>query len=289
MSGMTHPSVVRMTRFPLYEGEVLDGLRLRFVDVPAQHDTGAPPLVLLHGLASRLEEYEELIPFLCRHRRVVVLDLPGNGYSDKPDRPYTLRFLEDAVLALLDHLRIGQAHLGGGSLGGGMTVRLGHRVPERFPRLAPWAPAGAWEPMWLLPGLVRLLGGPRTFWPAMWVQSRFWYRRDWPGRQEALRSAFAHYREVACPGFLRMYFEIGVEQGVTSLYPLAPQIRQPTLLLWGDEDHGLNMGKGCKTLAALLPRGRLHIFPGARHSLANEVPEALGQTVDSFLREAEDP
>ena len=119
----------------------------------------------------------------------------------------------------------------------------------------------------------------------MWVQSRFWYRRDWPGRQEALRSSFAHYREVVSPGFLRMYWEIGIEQGESSLYPLAPQTLQPTLLLWGDQDHGLNMGEGVKTLATLLPRVRLHIFPGARHSLANEVPEALGRTLDEFLRE----
>lgn len=282
---MTPPSAVRMTRFPVFSGEVLSGLRLRWIDVPAQRDSGAPPLVLLHGLASRIEEYEELVPFLRAHRRVIVMDLPGNGYSDKPDQLYTLRFLEDAVLALLDRLALREADLGGGSLGGGLTVRLGHREPQRFARLCPWAPAGAWEPMRLLPLLVRALSGRRTFWPAMWVQSRFWYRRDWPGRDEALRSSFAHYREVVSPGFLRMYWEIGIEQGESSLYPLAPQTPQPTLLLWGDQDHGLNMGEGVKKLATLLPRVRLHIFKGARHSLANEVPEDLGRTLDAFLRE----
>jgi 2-hydroxy-6-oxonona-2,4-dienedioate hydrolase len=274
-----------MTRFPLYSGEVLDRLRLRWVDVPAAQDAGAPPLLLLHGLASRIEEYEDLIPLVSRSRRVVVMDLPGNGYSDKPDRPYTLRFLEDAVLALADHLAIGEAHLGGGSLGGNLTVRLGHRQPQRFTRLVPWAPAGAWEPMRVLPRLMRAIASERSFWMAMWIQSRFWYRRDWPGRDEALRSSFAHYREIFGPGFLRMYWEIGLEQGESSLYPLAPQINQPTLLLWGDQDHGLNMGAGCRRLASLLPRGRLHVIKGARHSLANEVPELLGQTVDAFLQE----
>ncbi len=214
-----------MTRFPLYSGEVLNNLRLRWVDVQPNQPTAAPPLLLLHGLASRIEEYEELIPLLSERRRVVAMDLPGNGYSDKPDRPYTLRFLEDAVLGLADRLGIREAHLGGGSLGGGLTVRLGHREPQRFTRLAPWAPAGAWEPMTLLPRFVRAISGQRSFWMAMWVQSRFWYRRDWPGRQEALRSSFAHYHEVFGPGFLRMYWDLGVEQGSTSLYPLAPHIQ----------------------------------------------------------------
>jgi 2-hydroxy-6-oxonona-2,4-dienedioate hydrolase len=282
---MASVRAVKMTRFPLYSGEVLDRLRLRWVDVQPQDDSGAPPLLLLHGLASRIEEYEELIPSVCERRRVIVMDLPGNGYSDKPDRPYTLRFLEDAVLSLADRLDIKEAHLGGGSLGGGLTLRLGHREPQRFTRLVPWAPACAWEPMWVLPRFVRAISGQRSFWVAMWVQSRFWYRRDWPGREEALRSSFAHYQEVFGPGFLRMYWDIGIEQGRTSLFPLAPHIQQPTLLLWGDQDHGLNMGAGVKRLATLLPRARLHIFKGARHSLANEVPQELGQTLDEFLQE----
>ena len=250
-------------------------------------DGDAPqlPVVFLHAFPYHSEMWVHQREALRGRARFIAFDARGLGTREGNTTAYMLEHLVDDVIALLDHLRIGQAHLGGGSLGGGMTVRLGHRVSERFPRLAPWAPAGAWEPMWLLPGLVRLLGGPRTFWPAMWVQSRFWYRRDWPGRDEALRSSFAHYREVVSPGFLRMYWEIGIEQGESSLYPLAPQTPQPTLLLWGDQDHGLNMGEGVKKLATLLPRVRLHIFKGARHSLANEVPEDLGRTLDAFLRE----
>src|SRR5215831_16146732 len=125
------PSVVPATRHPQKHATVLDGMRLRYVDVGEQN--GEPPLLLLHGLASRLEEYEELIGALRpQHRRMIVLDLPGNGYSDKPARRYTLGFLEDATLALLDHLKIDKANVAGGSLGGNLTLRLGARQPERF-------------------------------------------------------------------------------------------------------------------------------------------------------------
>ncbi len=286
---MRRPGRVRSTRYPQRDAEVAGGVRVRYIDVPPGTESEQPPVVLLHGLASRIEEYEELVPVLGARRRVIVLDLPGNGYSDKPDRPYTLTFMEDAVLGLLDHLQIHEAHVAGGSLGGNLTLRLGHREPERFRRLAAWAPAGVWEPKHGLALIGRLLGNRVMFWPMVWIQSRFWYHPRWPGRENALREAFAHFREVHGRAFVRMYFELGREQVLTSLFPIAHQIAQPTLLLWGDQDHGLGMGAGVKRLVKMLPRARLHVFRDARHSLANEVPEALAQEVDTFLAGPELP
>ena len=285
-SGVASPRPVRAraTKHEQRDATVLGGVRLRYVDVRPVAERG-PPVVLLHGIASRIEEYEELIDLLRAGRRVIAMDLPGNGYSDKPDRPYTLSFLEDAVLGLLDHLALSRVDLAGGSLGGNLVLRLGHRARDRFRRLVPWAPAGAWEPMRALPllGSLLLRAGTVFFWPIVWVQSRFWYHRAWKGRDRALREAFLHYREVHHPSFVRMYFELVREQTRTSLFPLAPAIAQPTLLLWGDLDHALGMGEGVKRLATLLPNARLRVIRGARHSLANEVPDELAREADAFL------
>jgi 2-hydroxy-6-oxonona-2,4-dienedioate hydrolase len=278
------PLRVRATKHEQRDATVLGDLRLRYVDVRPAADHG-PPVVMLHGIASRIEEYEELIDRLRARRRVIVMDLPGNGYSDKPARPYTLTFLEDAVLGLLDGLAVDYADLAGGSLGGNLVLRLAHRSPQRFRRLVPWAPAGAWEPMRLFGFLhaLSLRAGSRFFWPAVWVQSRFWYRSTWSGRQRALMEAFQHYREIHGPSFVRMYFELCREQITTSLFPIAPAILQPTRLVWGDQDHALGMGRGVKRLARLLPRASLRIVSGARHSLATEAPEELAAEVDGFL------
>jgi pimeloyl-ACP methyl ester carboxylesterase len=278
------PVRVPATRHEQFDATVLGDVRLRYVDVRADVESG-PPVVLLHGIASRIEEYEDLIEPLRPGRRIIALDLPGNGYSDKPVRPYTLAFLEDAVLGLLDRLDVKEADLAGGSLGGNLVLRLGHRAPSRFRRLASWAPAGAWEPMRVLGLVGSLLLRARNalFWPSVWVQSRFWYHPRWPGRSRALREAFEHYREVQGPGFLRMYFELAREQVMTSLFPIAPAIRQPTLVLWGDQDRALGMREGVKRLVQLLPDARLSVFPGVRHSLANEVPDELARRLDAFL------
>jgi 2-hydroxy-6-oxonona-2,4-dienedioate hydrolase len=270
------------TKHPELQATVLDGLRLLYVDVGEQGSE--PPLLLLHGLASRIEEYDALVQALePTKRRMIVLDLPGNGYSDKPDRPYSLSFLEDASLALLDHLHIDRANVAGGSLGGNLTLRLGLREPGRFDKLVAWAPAGAWEPKRIWPQLLRLIRNDWMFWPMLRVQSRFWYHPKWQGRREALENAFRHFREVYCKGFVRMYYDLGFEQVTTSLFPSAPNIKQPTLLMWGDQDNGLGMGDGVKRLEQLIPQSKLVVFKDARHSLANEVPVPLAQSIDTFL------
>ena len=134
------PVRVRATKYEQRDATVLGDLRLRYIDVRPDAERG-PPVVLLHGIASRLEEYEELVDLLRTGRRVIAMDLPGNGYSDKPDRPYTLALLEDAVLGQLDHLAIAHADLAGGSLGGNLTLRLGHRGGTRSQPRCP----GSWR------------------------------------------------------------------------------------------------------------------------------------------------
>ncbi|HEY5240946.1 MAG TPA: alpha/beta fold hydrolase, partial [Polyangiaceae bacterium] len=74
------PLCVRTTKHEQHDATVLGDVRLRYVDVRPAHESG-PPVVMLHGIASRIEEYEEMIALLAARRRVLVMDLPGNGYS----------------------------------------------------------------------------------------------------------------------------------------------------------------------------------------------------------------
>jgi len=275
---------VRTTPFLQRDARVL-GLRVRYIDVgpTAAPANAAPALLLIPGHTSRIEEYDGLVPVLARRHRVVVLDYPGSGYAEKPDREYSLALYEDVSTGLLDALGIERAHLAGGSLGGNLVLRLGHRYPDRFERLAPWAPGSAWNANARLGRVLRAIRGYPLFWPIVFVQSRYWYGPAWPGRTAALADTFAYYREVIGPGFVRMYFEMAADQVERTLFEIAPQIRQPVWLGWGDQDHGANMGAGVAKLAKLLPRCELRVFPGARHSLAAEVPGALASALEEFL------
>ena len=121
------------------------GMQLRIAETGAPQQPDGPPLLVIPGHTARIEGFDELARHLPQSRRVIVVDLPGCGESDRPDRRYDLTFYEDVLIALLDHLGIDQAVPVGGSLGGNLVLRLGHRLPDRFPQLVLWAPEDAWK------------------------------------------------------------------------------------------------------------------------------------------------
>lgn len=280
---VNRPVAVPATRFPQQDATVA-GDRIRFVDVG---EGPGETVVIIPGHTARLDGFDTLVERLGRDRRVLVFDYPGSGYSDKPERRYDLRFYEDTTVAFLDTLGVDTAVPVGGSLGGNLVLRLGHRFPDRFRRLALWAPGGAWKARPHVAKLIRVGCGTRLFWPTVRVQSRYWYEQGWPGRRAALDETFAYYREVMCPGFVNMYWGMAADQVAHSLFDIAADIPQPTLLCWGDRDHGANMGEGVARLHAMLPNGELCVFVGARHSLEAEIPYALAERIAAFLAKTE--
>lgn len=257
----------------------LDGMRLRYLDVGPESATDELPFVVIPGHTARIEGFLPMLPALAASHRVVVLDFPGSGESDKPERTYTLRFYEDTLMAVLDRLGIDQAIPVGGSLGGNLVLRLGHRFPDRFPRLILWAPGGAWKAKRPVAWLTDTFMGRRMFWPVVKTQSRYWYSPDYPDRQRELDETFAYYRRVMSPGFIDMYWGMAADQLRHSLFDIAPEITQPTLLMWGDQDNGAGMGAGVAKLHELIPDNRLHVFPSRRHSLEAECPDDLAAQI----------
>ena len=62
----------------------VDGTRVRYVDVGE-----GPPVVLLHGFASSIENWAAVMPRLVKDHRVIALDLRGFGWTDRPVADYS--------------------------------------------------------------------------------------------------------------------------------------------------------------------------------------------------------
>jgi pimeloyl-ACP methyl ester carboxylesterase len=107
-----------------------DGVRIHYLVAGS-----GEPVVLIHGLGSSAEvtwQWPGTLAALAARHRVVALDLPGHGRSDKPERKeaYGLQMIED-VVRLLDHLDIRKAHVVGYSMGGMVALKLVAEHPDR--------------------------------------------------------------------------------------------------------------------------------------------------------------
>jgi pimeloyl-ACP methyl ester carboxylesterase len=111
-----------------------DGVRLAYTIDDFTDPWKTPPtLLLLHAAMGSSRRYYAWVPHLCRHYRVVRLDLRGHGGSEIPtaDRPLTLNRLVADVIELTDHLGVGSAHIVGNSAGGYLGQQLAMNHGER--------------------------------------------------------------------------------------------------------------------------------------------------------------
>jgi pimeloyl-ACP methyl ester carboxylesterase len=113
---------------------------------------GRKTVLMLHGLGATKAEFLPTIAAIAPNGwRVVAMDLPGFGDSDKPfPASYDARFFARWVLAAMDELDINRAHVLGHSMGGRVALEVGLTAPDRTNRLVAMTPSMAWlgKPHW---------------------------------------------------------------------------------------------------------------------------------------------
>jgi pimeloyl-ACP methyl ester carboxylesterase len=116
-----------------------------------------PPLLLVHGLGDSHRTWRRVASRLAKHFRVLLVDLPGHGLSDRPDAPYTLDWCAQILHEWLDAIGVETLSVAGHSYGGGVAQWMVLERPARVARLALVAPGGLGRDVTL--GL-RLLANP---------------------------------------------------------------------------------------------------------------------------------
>jgi pimeloyl-ACP methyl ester carboxylesterase len=148
-----------------------------------RHGAGAP-LILLHGGLGTIDAiFGRLLPALAARREVIAVELQGHGHTADNGREMTYQAMADDIAALIARLGLQRADVAGYSVGGGVTLQLGLRHPERVRKLvvisAPHATDG-WFP--------EVLAGTAAMDPAAMIGSK-WHQAfvaaaprpgDWP-------------------------------------------------------------------------------------------------------------
>jgi pimeloyl-ACP methyl ester carboxylesterase len=100
-----------------------------------EYGAGERPLILVHGLLMNRRMFDRLGPAMAkRGNRVITLDLLGHGRSDRPAAmsQYSMTFFARQIEALMDHLELDSAVVGGTSLGANVTLELAYLEPKRM-------------------------------------------------------------------------------------------------------------------------------------------------------------
>ena len=105
----------------------LDGARIHY----KSYGKGKEALVLIHGWTCNLDNWRDQIPDFAKRNRVIALDLPGHGQSDKPEIPYTMDLFANAIDAVLRDAKVERAVLVGHSMGTPVARQFYRKYPQK--------------------------------------------------------------------------------------------------------------------------------------------------------------
>jgi 2-hydroxymuconate-semialdehyde hydrolase len=255
------------------------------------HDQGAGPAVLmLHGSGAGVTgwaNWRGQIPALSPSFRVVAPDLIGFGYTERlPGFQY--KFMDtwvDQMLALLDALEIGQAHVVGNSFGGSLALALAVRAPARIGRMVLMGSGGVAAPV--TPELEEL-----------------WGYKPSAANMKKIMSIMAHNQSLVSDEIAEMRYRAtmrpGVQEAFEQLFPpprqrwldaqIVPDDRlralsHPVLIVHGREDRVVPPSTS-QRLFELIPNAQLHLIGQCGHWTMIEHRDRFNRMVADFFSES---
>ena len=237
----------------------------------------ATPVVFLHGVGSDKSVWAPQLEAFAADRRAIALEYPGYGDSDSlPDA--TRDDFARVILAALDSLGVGRAHVCGLSLGGVIAIALHALAPSRCASLI-LADSFAVHP----DGRAiydRSIAASHSLGMRGLAEARVDLRLG-PGATPGVRGEVIDTMGRIDPaayalGARAVWLADQVER--------ARAIRVPTLVLAGAHDQ-VTPPALSEELAAMIPGSRLEIIAGAGHLSNLEQPQAFNRAVATFLAE----
>lgn len=248
------------------------------------------PLFMVHGLGGSCHDFLAMATQLSPDYTLLIPDLPGFGYSDKPDLPYGPEFFAQVMAQTMQELGLGRAHWLGHSMGGqiGFTLALEH--PSLARSLVAVCPAGGQEgahgwqralPNLLATGQDRL----RFFHPGMIDFSLRMCFGDpgHPSRRELTRRVRAQWMGPERPLLERSLVRSGRAILEQPVWPRLDRLDVPVLLVSGEWDRILPMADMHRLYTQLPAGSRWETLP-CGHMPVYSMALELSELVRGFLK-----
>jgi pimeloyl-ACP methyl ester carboxylesterase len=276
----------------------VNGIKLHYVRQGA-----GDPLMLIHGWPGFWYEWHKNIEALAKHYDVIVPDMRGFAYSDKPDLApevgYTDTAFAEDIKAFIDFYHLDSVRIVSHDFGAIWVQRFARLYPERLRKLVLFDPPypgigtrwfelphvlNVWYQMFhQQPMAEDLVGSSReatkiylrhflSAWSAnkeLWTDDEIEAYTEAYSQPGALRGGFNCYRAV-------------YRGGVQNSGDLAVHV--PTLVLWGDSDSILPM-TWADRIPEFFPNSTLKKIEGVGHFMMREAPDRINQEILEFMRD----
>ena len=219
---------------------LVDGMQVHLRDEGPRDDP--QPIVLLHGTSASLHTWDGWATVLRDKHRVIRVDMPGFGLTGPtPDGNYQMPLYSHFVVALMDTLKVQRAVLAGNSLGAYVAWKTAVDYPDRVSKLilvdaAGYAFTPASVPVGFKLAQIPMLSGLMSnILPRSVIES-------------SLRNVYGDPSKIT-PELVDRYYELALRAGNRKSLAARfaqnkpgefesqiPQIKQPTLILWGGLD-----------------------------------------------------
>jgi len=268
------------------------GIRISALERASEEPATKPPIVLLHGLVAEAATFKRLMQELPSDRRVVAIDTPGAGYSDRPGSA-SFTALAGVISETLDKLDLEDAVLLGHSHGGVIALQLASNEPKRLSGIILLCPAhpfsgkeeGLVRFYLSLPGQVFAYCLPLVPRPLL-----LFAFRHMPGK----RSTFSYEELEPYVHTLRRKGTVKHILGLLRTWRtdmrglredmFQQSIQTPALLLWGDHDIVVPLSSAQK-LMECVANARVVPLQGVGHVPNEEAPKETGAAINAWLEE----
>jgi len=245
------------------------------------------PLVLLHGMSSSLNTWDEVVQSLAGRRRTISVDLPGFGMTGpNPQNQYNFVFYNEFIDSLCAKLGVQKFTLVGNSMGGAIAWNYDITHPGRLDKLVLIDAAG--YPKTKEKGSLGFLIASTSvinnlllyFTPKVLVRKSLetiYYDKNLVTDAQVERFHDIVVREGNRAAALEIFKgSFGKPLGKTS------QVKTPTLILWGEFDHVIDVGNA-KRFNQDIQGSKQVIFDHVGHVPMEEVPSKVADELLKFV------
>ena len=253
----------------------VDGNKIRYLESGDSKNI----LVLVHGLGASAERWNNVIPNFVKHYHVIVPDLIGFGYSDKPIVDYTPDFFSTFLGKFFDALGIKRPNVIGSSLGGQIAAEYASAHPNNIEKLILVSPSGVMKKS--TPALDAYIMA--ALYPNEQSAKNAFEMMESSGNQvdDRIVRGFVERMQLPNAKLAFMSTVLGLKNSEVITTKLHT-IHSPTLIIWGSKDPVIPI-QYAESFASSIKDCRFYRMDGCGHTPYVQDPETFSSIVLDFL------